>query len=448
MWDPTKKNDPDKVTASNFWCDSGDNGGVHINSGIPNHAYALLVDGGTFNGQTIAGLGFTKAAHIFFRAQSEYLTSTSGFADFADAIEASCTDLIGINLEGLSMTETPAGPSGEIITAADYTEVAKTLLAVELRSDNLCIYETLLGPSTNLCGAAASNPIFLEDWESGLGAWMVSQVPVDPNTWEPRDWTVRSNLPKNRSGSAIYAPNPVNGDCDTDLQNGVIQLESPILKMPNYLIGSFELAFNHNVNTEKDYDGGNIKYSLDNGTTWAIIPSSAFTANTYNLTLNNTNNDNPMMGEEAFSGIDEGPVTESEWGQSTIDLSSIGVTSNSTLKLRWEFGSDGCNGNDGWYIDEIVIFNCSEALAINDFDFLNNNISLYPNPSSGIFNIKMKSISDFQYNIYDITGKEMTTRTEVRNNTFQLDLSTYSKGIYFFKLYSSEGAITQKLIVK
>ena len=140
MWDPTKKNDPDKVTASNFWCDSGDNGGVHINSGIPNHAYALLVDGGTFNGQTIAGLGFTKAAHIFFRAQSEYLTSTSGFADFADAIEASCTDLIGINLEGISMTETPAGPSGEIITTADYTEVTKTLLAVELRTENaMCL---------------------------------------------------------------------------------------------------------------------------------------------------------------------------------------------------------------------------------------------------------------------------------------------------------------------
>jgi hypothetical protein len=34
------------------------------------------------------------------------------------------------------------------------------------------------------------------------------------------------------------------------------------------------------------------------------------------------------------------------------------------------------------------------------------------------------------------------------NNTFQLDLSTYSKGIYFFKVYSSEGAITQKLIVQ
>ena len=60
----------------------------------------------------------------------------------------------------------------------------------------------------------------------------------------------------------------------------------------------------------------------------------------------------------------------------------------------------------------------------------------------------MKSISDFHYNVYDITGKEITTRTEVMNNTFQLDLSTYSKGIYFFKLTSNEGAITKKLLVQ
>lgn len=452
MWDPKKNGDPDKVTASNFWCDSGDNGGVHINSGIPNHAYALLVDGGIFNGQTITGLGFTKAAHIFFRAQSEYLTSTSGFADFADAIEASCNDLIGINLEGISMTSTPAGPSGEIITAADLTQVTNTLIAVELRTDNLCVYETILGPSTALCGAAMSNPVFLEDWESGLGAWTVSQLPVDPSTWFPRDWTVVGNLPNGRAGQAIYAKGDLVGDnCGgTDFENGIIRLESPSITMPNYTSGTFSLAFNHSATIEENFDGGNIKYSLDNGITWDIIPGSAFTENAYNMTLNNSSdNTNPMKGEEAFSGMDEGPgVSESEWGQSTIDLSAIGVTANSTLKLRWEFGTDECNGPIGWFVDEIVIYNCSEALSINDFDFLDNNISIYPNPSSGIFNIKMKSISDFQYNIYDITGKEMTARTEVMNNTFQLDLSTYSKGIYFFKVYSSEGAITQKLIVQ
>ena len=151
MWDPTLYGNPGKMTDADYYCDTGDNGGVHYNSGIPNHAYALIVDGGTYNGQTINGLGLTKAAHIFWRTLSEYLTRTSGFSTFADAIEASTNDLIGINLEGLSTTETPAGISGNVITSADYNEVLKALIAVELRSENNCTFATILIENDDLC---------------------------------------------------------------------------------------------------------------------------------------------------------------------------------------------------------------------------------------------------------------------------------------------------------
>jgi len=409
----------------------------------------LLVDGGTFNGQTVTGLGFTKAAHIFWRANTEYLTASSDFAVFADALEAACTDLLGINLEGLSTTDTPAGPSGEILTAADYNELVKVLLAVELRSENNCIFAPVLAPNDAICGAAANNPIFSEDWESGISSgWTISQLPVNAVVWEFREWSLNSNLPKERSGSAIYAPNPSNGDCDTDLQNGIIRLESPIITIPNYTDGVFELAFNHNIDSEPLYDGGNVKYSIDNGATWAILPSSAFTVNPYNDVITTDNgNDNPMVSEVAFTGSDENS-SDSLWGQSVIDLSGLGVVANSSLQLRWEFGSDGCNGDDGWYIDEIVVYNCAEALSVSDFDFLDSNVSIYPNPSSGTFNLKMQSISDFRYDIYDITGKAIMNSVDIINNSFEVNLNHYSKGVYFFKLYSSEASVTKKLIIR
>ncbi len=448
MWDPTKFDDPGKVSDSDYHCLESDNGGVHINSGIPNHAYALIVDGGTFNGQTISGLGFVKAAHIFWRAESEYLTSTSDFTNFADAIEASCTDLIGINLQGLSTTDTPAGLSGETITAADYNEVVKALIAVELRNDNACNFASLLAATDPLCGASSSNPIFSEDWESGIGSgWTITQLPEFAGAWESREWILETNLPRDRAGSAIFAPNPVNGDCALDLQNGIIRLESPTITMPNYLTGTFDMAFNHNISSETDYDGGNIKYSLDGGA-WTLLPSTAFTANPYNNVLTTENdNDNPMVTEEAFSGADENS-NSSVWGTSIINLSSLGVAANSNIKLRWEFGSDGCNGRIGWYVDEIVVYNCAEALSINDFDFLDNNVSIYPNPSSGTFNIEMKSISDFRYDIYDITGKAIMNSVDIINNSFEVNLNDYSKGVYFFKLYSSEGSVTKKLLIQ
>ena len=452
MWDPTIFGHPNKITASNYWCETGDNGGVHINSGIPNHAYALIVDGGSFNGQTITGLGFTKAAHIFWRAQSEYLTQTSGFSTFADAIEASTNDLIGIALEGLSTTETAAGTSGESITASDYNQVVKALIAVELRTENNCTFATILSENEEICGASASNPIFQEDWESGVSEnWIITQLPENTEAWEAREWVLRGNLPKEREGIAIYAPNPANGledggNCDT--QNGIIRLESRSISIPGYTDGVFELAFIHNIASEPSYDGGNIKYSLDQGTTWAIIPGDAFTVNAYNAVLTTDNdNNNPMVEEEVFSGVDENS-DNSIWGQSVIDLSSLGVVANSSIKLRWEFGSDGCNGNDGWYIDDIVIYNCSQTLSINDIDFLNNNVRVYNNPSSGVFEIKMQNISGFKYDIYDIRGKSIMHKVEIDNNSFDIDLGNYSKGLYFLKLYSNLGSVTKKLILK
>jgi len=384
-----------------------------------------------------------------WRAQSQYLTQISSFSLFADALEASCNDLIGINLEGLSTSETKAGLSGEIITATDYDQLVKAIAAVELRTEINCTYGTLLGPIDPLCDAASANPVFYENWETGIpSSWTVSQIPVNPSTWEAREWVIEKKLPKNRFGQGVFGPTPVNGDCKTDLQNGIIRLESPTITMPNYGNGDFELAFVHSIATEVEYDGGNLKYSL-NGEPWIPIPSYAFTANPYNTVLSTENdNGNPMMGEKVFSGIDQNSYDYSEWGITVINLSVLGVTENSSIKLRWELGTDGCNGKTGWFIDDIAIYNCANALSVKNVDFLNDNVIIYPNPSSGIFNIKMKNLADFKFDIYDISGKEIMSKTNTSQNNTMLDLSKYAKGLYFIKITTDLGSTTKNLIVK
>lgn len=104
MWDPNCKGDPGRVGDAYYRCFDLDGGGVHSNSGVPNHAYALFVDGGVYNGYTINGVGLTKAAHIWWRAQSHYLSKTSDFKAFADALQAAGSDLVGIPLPALVVT--------------------------------------------------------------------------------------------------------------------------------------------------------------------------------------------------------------------------------------------------------------------------------------------------------------------------------------------------------
>ena len=134
MWNPRCVNDPGRVTDAEYSCAITDSGGVHTNSGVPNHGFALLVDGGTYNEHTIAPIGLVKAAHLYFQAQL-LQTPTTDFDGHADALEAACTALIGQPLAGLSVTATPAPPSGESISADDCLQVTEMIAAVELRID-------------------------------------------------------------------------------------------------------------------------------------------------------------------------------------------------------------------------------------------------------------------------------------------------------------------------
>ena len=451
MYFPTCDGDPGKVTDGQYRCGNGDNGGVHSNSGVPNHAYALLVDGGNYNGQNITGLGFTKAAHIFWRAQSQYLTATSDFSVFADALEAAGTDLLGINLEGLS-TDAPAGLSGEIITAADLVELNEVILATELRiNPDACGYAALLNQDANLCANATSSPLYIEDWENGMGAWTLTQLPEDPGSWEARDWVLENTLPRGRAGQGVFGADPINGDCQNSLQNGIIRLQSPVINFPNNAsINDYQLAFNHNISTEEGWDGANIKYSL-NGGAWTLLPGNAFTVNAYNGSItfrDGTNlNDNPLRGQAAFTGSDEGGNTGS-WGTSVVNLSAINAGSNDALQLRFEVGTDSCNGTVGWYLDELYVYSCSNALSTDSFSFLNENMTVSPNPSNGIFNVSnTKNIELSGAQVYDINGRLIKT-VDVSNKqtNHTVNLSDVASGIYFLKVNTASSHKTFKLI--
>jgi bacillolysin len=64
---------------------SQDNGGVHINSGIPNRAFYLFA--------TNTVVGKAKAEQVFYRTLTQYLQASSNFLDCRAAVEAACKDL-------------------------------------------------------------------------------------------------------------------------------------------------------------------------------------------------------------------------------------------------------------------------------------------------------------------------------------------------------------------
>ncbi len=369
MWNPNCFGDPGKVTDASFYqcgpADS-DSGGVHTNSGIPNHGFALLVDGGTYNGKTIPALGLTKATHLYWRAESVYQTPFSGFADHADALEQSCTDLIGQTLTAVSTSTPVPVNSTEVFTPADCTAVADLVAAIELRTDpTFCNFTTLLAPNPpDPCSGTPTNSMLSQDWEAGLAGWtMGTRSVINPATFDTADWAIVGTIPAGRSGSAMFVADPVLGDCGADDETGALFLDSPVISIPLTVVEP-RVKFDHWTATEAGFDGGNVKLSV-NGGAFAVIPSSAFNFNPYNTTLITAGggNTNPLGGEEAFSGADGGSNSGS-WGQSQIDLTGL-VSGGDDIRIRFELGMDGCNGVAGWYVDDVSVYFCAPPCTVN-----------------------------------------------------------------------------------
>lgn len=360
MWNPNCYGDAGKVSDIQYFCTLANNGGVHHNSGVNNHAYALLVDGGTYNGQTINGIGLTKAAHIFWRAQSNYLTRTSDFFAQADALESSANDLLaaGTNLPALSTSDGAPTLSGQVITANDLVQLGKVLLAVEMRTPPPCKVPKLFADAPPQCDGAISGVIFQENFEDGLAGWTASAIPTDPVNFTSRNWAAVAS--KRGKSNVAFAADPNIGDCSagTGSETGVLRLQSPSITIPPGTSGDILMSFYHFVATEGGYDGGNIKISI-NGGSWTLLPATAFMANGYLMNLEPPNNSsNPLAGEPAFSGSAQ--LQElSAWAQSQVNLSAAGVLAGQTVALRWELGTDYCGGNDGWYVDDILVYSCS-----------------------------------------------------------------------------------------
>ena len=75
----TVDDDPDHY--SEIYRGSGDNGGVHINSGVVNKQFYLLANGGTHHlGGSMTGIGMAPAAKIWYQALTNYMTSSTDFA--------------------------------------------------------------------------------------------------------------------------------------------------------------------------------------------------------------------------------------------------------------------------------------------------------------------------------------------------------------------------------
>ena len=347
MWNPTCMGDPDRANSELQTCGPGDNGGVHSGSGIPNHAFAIAVDGKSFNGYDMRGVGPIKAGAVWYRTLTTYLTPASDFQAAYAGFNQAAHDLMG---QFLPDPRTGA-PTADAFSSDDAQQIDLALRAVEMDTPGRCGRTiAILDPAPPpQCGNVT--PIFSDDFESGAAGWTVWNT--SPPT--PYDWVLSAGpLPYNRPGTVWFCDDPNIGDCEQIDESSLHSLFSPPIHLPDGV--KFPLVqFTHYIDSERGYDGGNVSIQV-NGGPWRIIPGMLFQFNPYNSVLRggSFHNTDPLAGQEAWTGVG------GSWGASLIDISPF-ASGGDTIRIRFDFGKDGCTGRTGWFIDDFIVFACEDC---------------------------------------------------------------------------------------
>jgi bacillolysin len=350
MADPTIHGDPDSCGNANYWCDAEDNGGVHTNSGVPNKAYALMVDGGTFGGKTVKKIGLNRAIAVQYRVLSQYLTPYSNFTDNYEALVAACGDLVGFNVRNAD----PERNGGLVAAISTYTcnQVRKAAEAVGMTTPVCTDVEP--GPAGPRCtGGATSERIFYEDNDGGTSTLRAS---IDTSLHPVR---FRKVTDFTFTGDTAWRINDPLTTCSSGDYTSDAYLRTP----PIDLSGTTQpiLRFHHDFSTEGGYDGGIVEIEI-NGT-WTKIEAGDFLANGYNGEIDpnaGTPITNPLS-PEAFTGYrSPGEFPKLTYSQSRADLTTyVALDTDKSIRVRFRFAADFCNGTDiGWYIDTVEIYDC------------------------------------------------------------------------------------------
>ena len=135
---------------------------------------------------------------------------------------------------------------------------------------------------------------------------------------------------------------------------------------------------------------------------------------------------NPINGSQGNS-----------WQQAIVDMRAYaGQTVNFRIRV-----TTGNNWSSDIAIDDVNFID--RSLGINEGS-INNNFSVFPNPSKGIFNLRFNEVPLNNIQITDMNGR-IVEEFKVRTQEFVIDLSNYSKGIYF--LTERNSGVVEKLIV-
>ena len=174
--------------------------------------------------------------------------------------------------------------------------------------------------------------------------------------------------------------------------------------------------------------------------TLVVNANTAITAQPQNV--------NATVGDNVSFSVTADNATAYQWSYSG---SSITGADQDTYSINNVQTSDAGNysvevsGICGNVTSDIAVL--SVSVSIEDLEAYG--IKIYPNPSNGKFNIELaKSLNDANISISNMTGKNIYSKNISSSSKHEIDLRSYSKGVYFIQFNIEGKTLVSKIVIK
>lgn len=135
-------------------------------------------------------------------------------------------------------------------------------------------------------------------------------------------------------------------------------------------------------------------------------------------------------------------------------IEKIPASGNSNEKKNYSISDNNLPVQDTWYYRILSIDQDGSSRPGNLVSVSRKKveaptesiINLYPNPSSDLLNVSVKSLESFDMYIYDINGNKIEAIKQYVDDGIQLDIRSLNPGIYLLVVQGSSGIETKRFV--
>jgi uncharacterized repeat protein (TIGR03803 family) len=300
------------------------------------------------------------------------------------------------------------------------------------------VNDSLLLGTCNSSGQFNFGTIFSYNMSSGTETTLYSFIGNGNGGYEPYGSLLQANngllYGTTDGGSAYYYGNIFSFNLDSDT-------ETSIHSFNDSADGSFPFGSLIQINDSLLYG----MTAESSGGAGAIFSCNIFTnaetiLHNFNVPIEGGTPSGPLF--RANNGLLYGMTIESVGGNNDFGtIFSYNISTNTETVIHNFSGGDGNVPTGGMIeIDDTLS-------AINLLSPNNIQLSIFPNPSTGVFNIQLPDIeNNYQARVFNLFGEEVL-QTSMHSGQNVLDLSYLSVGTYFICTQTPEATIKGKVVI-